>query len=71
MVLSNIKCSLQNNCGLNNTQINLTLVSLFGIVIQGVGFYFIEKDKMNMKLFVFLILVGLVYNVIYFKIYAN
>jgi hypothetical protein len=71
MVLKTIKCTLQNKCGMNKTQINLTLLSLFTIIIQGVGFYFIDKERMNMHLFLFLILFGFIYNVVYYKIYAN
>jgi len=71
MVIKTLKCTLQNKCGMNKTQINLTLLSLFTIIIQGVGFYFIDKERMNMHLFLFLILFGFIYNIVYYKIYAN
>jgi hypothetical protein len=71
MVLDNIRCSLQDKCGMNKTQINLTLLGLLTILIQGIAFYFIEKDKMNVKLFMFLIISGFFYNIIYFKTYAS
>ena len=71
MVLNNLKCSLQDKCGMNKTQINLTLLGLFTIIIQGIGFYFIDKDKLNMKLFMFLIISGFFYNVMYYKTYAS
>ena len=71
MVIKTLKCTLENKCGMNKTQINLTLLSLFTIIIQGVGFYFIDKERMNMHLFLFLILFGFIYNIVYYKIYAN
>ena len=71
MVLDNIKCSLQDKCGMNKTQVNLTLLGLLTILIQGIGFYFIDKDKINIKLFMFLIISGFIYNIVYFKTYAS
>ncbi len=71
MVIKTLKCTLENKCGMNKTQINLTLLSLFTIIIQGVGFYFIDKQRMNMHLFLFLILFGFIYNIVYYKTYAN
>ncbi len=56
---------------MNKTQINLTMLSLFTIIFQGIGFYFIDKDKMNLHLFLFVILFGFVYNVVYYKTFAN
>ncbi len=71
MVIKTLKCTLENKCGMNKTQINLTILSLFTIIFQGIGFYFIDKKRMNMHLFLFVILFGFVYNVVYYKTFAN
>lgn len=71
MFYKKIKCMLKNNCGMNTTQINLTILSLFTIVLQGIGFYFIDRKRMNTQLFFFVILFGFIYNIMYYKTYVN
>jgi hypothetical protein len=71
MVIKTLKCTLENKCGMNKNQINLTLLSLFTIIIQGVGFYFIDKEGINVKMFLFVIVFGFIYNILYYKTYVK
>jgi len=71
MVFNFIKCTLKNKCNMNSNQINLTVLSMFSIIIQGIGFYFMDKEKMRMNLFVLVIIFGFIYNIVYFKTYIN
>jgi hypothetical protein len=66
-----LKCILRDNCDMNPSQVNLTLLSFLTIIIQGIGFYFIDKNKMNIHLFIFVIIFGLIYNIMYYKTYVN
>ena len=56
---------------MNKNQINLTLLSLFTIIIQGIGFYFIDKEGIDIKLFLFVIVFGFIYNILYYKTYVK
>jgi len=71
MLIKTLKCTLENKCGMNKNQINLTLLSLFTIIIQGVGFYFIDKEVIDIRLFLFVIVFRFVYNVLYYKTYVK
>jgi hypothetical protein len=65
------KCKVKNTCGLNVNQLNLVFLATISIVFQGIGFYYIDRDKMNMKLFFMVVVVGILYNILYFKTYLN
>ena len=54
---------------MNDTQLKLTLLSMLTILFQGVGFYFIDKEGMKSKYFIFVIFFGFVYNIMYYKTY--
>jgi hypothetical protein len=71
MVVKNIKSILANKCAMNKTQINLTLLSMFTIMSQGLGFYLINPDKMNSRLFIFVLIFGFIYNILFYKTYVN
>ena len=71
MLIKTLKCTLENKCGMNKNQINLTLLSLFTIIIQGIGFYFIDKEGIDIKLFLFVIVFGFIYNILYYKTYVK
>jgi hypothetical protein len=62
---------LKNQFALSHLQANLTILSMITLFFQGIGFYFIDYDRMNKNSFVFLIIAGLVYNIFYFKTYLN
>lgn len=69
MVYNKLKCSFQNICGMNETQIKLTLLSMFTVIMQGIVFYFIDKKGVKIKFFIFVILFGFFYNIVYYKTY--
>ena len=71
MVVNNIKCFLKDKCLMSKTQINLTLLSMFTILSQGVGFYLLNPDKMNLRLFIFVFIFGFIYNILFYKTYVN
>lgn len=71
MVVKNIKYILKNKCEMSKTQINLTLLSMFTIMSQGIGFYLLNGDNMNTRLFIFVVIFGFIYNILFFKTYAN
>jgi hypothetical protein len=69
MFYNNLKCSLKNTCGMNESQLKMTLLSMFTILFQGIGFYFIDNKGMKYKYFIFVILFGFIYNIMYYKTY--
>lgn len=56
---------------LSHIQANLTILSMITLLFQGIGFYFIDNDRMNTNAFLLLIIIGIVYNIFYFKTYVN
>jgi len=70
MVYKLVKGTLTNKLGMSRIQINLTILSMITIIVQGIGFYFIDKN-MNLKLFIFVVLFGFIYNIVYYKTYLN
>lgn len=71
MVVNNIKYILKDKCSMSKTQINLTLLSMFTILSQGVGFYLLNREKMNSRLFIFVVIFGFIYNILFYKTYVN
>jgi hypothetical protein len=71
MTIEYFKCAVKNTCGLNTTQMNLICIATIAIVCQGIGFYYINRGKMNIKLFIFVVLIGITYNTLYFKTYVT
>ncbi len=71
MPLKSIRSTLKNQFDLNKTQANLILLSTITIVIQGIGFYFIDRSKVNIKLIFAVIFVGFLYNIAFYKSYAS
>ena len=71
MVVNNIKYILKDKCSMSKTQINLTLLSMFTILSQGVGFYLLNKEKMNARLFIYVVIFGFIYNILFYKTYVN
>jgi len=71
MVVNNIKYILKDKCSMSKTQINLTLLSMFTILSQGVGFYLLDSSKMNSRLFIFVVIFGFIYNILFYKTYVN
>ena len=71
MVIKNIKSILKNKCCMTITQVNLTLLSMFTIMSQGVGFYLLDSNKMNSRLFIFVVIFGFIYNILFYKTYVN
>jgi hypothetical protein len=71
MVLQNLKCTLQNTCGMSETQIKLTILAMLTILFQGIGFYFIDKKGIRVELFMFVVIFGFLYNIMYFKTFIN
>jgi hypothetical protein len=71
MPLKSIRSILKKQFNLNKTQANLILLSTITIVIQGVGFYFIDRKKVNVKLIFAVIFVGFLYNIAFYKSYAS
>lgn len=71
MVVNNIKYILKDKCSMSKTQINLTLLSMFTIISQGIGFYFLNKQKMNIRLFILVIIFGFIYNILFYKTYTD
>lgn len=69
MNLKNLKCIIKNTCGMNEQQLKLTILSMFTILFQGFGFYFIDKRGIKTKYFIFLIIFGFIYNIMYYKTY--
>jgi len=69
MNYNNFKCSIKNTCNLNDTQLKMILLSMFTILFQGIGFYFIDKNGMNIKYFIFVMLFGFIYYIMYYKTY--
>ena len=65
------KSFLKDKFALSHLQANLTILSMITLFFQGIGFYFIDNDKMNKNSFIFLMITGLVYNIFYFKTYVN
>jgi hypothetical protein len=51
-----IKNALKNTWGLNKMQINLIIISTIAIIIQGIGFYLIDREKMRFDLFLLVII---------------
>ena len=56
---------------MTKTQVNLTLLSMFTIMSQGVGFYLLDSNKMNSRLFIFVVIFGFIYNILFYKTYVN
>ena len=71
MTIEYFTCAVKNTCGLNTTQMNLIFIATIAIVCQGIGFYYINGRKMNIKLFLFVVVIGIVYNILYFKTYVT
>jgi hypothetical protein len=71
MIIKTLKCTLQDKCGMNKTQIDLTLLSVFTIIFQGFGFYFINKNGVDLRLFLFVVIFGFIYNILYYKTYVT
>lgn len=69
MFYNHLKCSFKNTCSMNETQLKMTLLSMFTILFQGLGFYFIDQKGMKTKYFIFVILFGFFYNIMYYKTY--
>jgi len=69
MYLKNLKCSLKNTCGMNESQLKMTLLSMFTILFQGIGFYFIDQKGIKTRYFIFVIIFGFIYNIMYYKTY--
>ena len=69
MNYNNFKCSIKNTCNLNDTQLKMILLSMFTILFQGIGFYFTNKNGMNIKYFIFVMLFGFIYYIMYYKTY--
>lgn len=69
MVLSDLKCNMKNKCGLSEIQFKLIILSMFTIVFQGVGLYFIDKKGIKAEFFIFVIIFGFFYNIMYYKTY--
>ena len=46
MVYKTIRGTLEDHLSMNNIQINLTILAMITIVVQGIGFYFIDKIKL-------------------------
>ena len=71
MVFNNLKCTLQNTCNMTDTQMKLTILAMLTIVFQGIGFYFIDKKGIRIELFIFVVIFGFLYNILYFKTFKN
>jgi len=71
MVFNNLKCTLQNTCNMTDTQMKLTILAMLTIVFQGIGFYFIDKKGIRIELFIFVVIFGFLYNILYFKTFIN
>ena len=70
-MLKNLKCALEIQCGMTETQIKLTILSMLTIIFQGIGLYFMDKRVIKFNLFIFVIIFGFVYNIMYFKTFIN
>jgi hypothetical protein len=62
---------LKDQFALSHLQANLIILSMITLFFQGMGFYFIDYDRMNKNAFIFLMITGLIYNIFYFKTYVN
>jgi hypothetical protein len=66
-----IRSIMKDKFKLSHLQANLTILSMITLLFQGIGFYFVDSDRMNKNAFLLLIIIGIVYNVFYFKTYVN
>ncbi len=71
MTIKTIRSGLKKQFNLNKTQANLILLSTLTIVIQGIGFYFIDRSKVNVRLIFAVIFIGFLYNIAFYKSYAS
>lgn len=71
MILEGLKCTLKSKCGMTETQMKLTILAMLTILFQGIGFYFIDKKGIRIELFMFVIIFGFLYNIMYFKTFIN
>ncbi len=69
MVLTDFKCNLKNKCGLDDVQMKLIILSMFTIIFQGVGLYLIDKKGIKSRFFIFVVIFGFLYNIMYYKTY--
>ena len=66
-----LRSTLKDRFELSHIQANLTILSMITLLFQGMGFYFLDNDRMNKNAFILLILFGIIYNIFYFKTYVN
>jgi len=66
-----IRSIMKDKFQLSHMQANLTILSMITLLFQGIGFYFIDNNSMNKNAFILLMIIGVVYNVFYFKTYVN
>lgn len=71
MPIKSIRSNLKKKFNLNKIQANLILLSTITIIIQGIGFYFIDRKKVNVKLIFVVIFIGFLYNIAFYKSYAS
>ncbi len=45
---------------LSHLQANLTILSMITLLFQGIGFYFVDNDRMNKNAFLLLLVIGIV-----------
>jgi hypothetical protein len=69
MSFNNFKCKFKEICKLNDNQLKLTMLSMLTILLQGIGFYFIDKKGIKIKYFIFVVIFGFIYNIMFYKTY--
>lgn len=57
--------------GVTNGQFNLIIIGLMTLLFQLVVFYYLNPAKFNIKWALFMIILSLIYNIIYFKFFVH
>mgnify|MGYP003333839029 CR=1 FL=1 len=67
----NIKTYLQDKLDLTENQVNLLILSSVTTIFQGIIYNFIDHKSFSRKYFLLTILMSMIYNLFYYKMYVN
>jgi hypothetical protein len=62
---------LKDILGLTNGQFNLVVIGLMTLLFQIIVFYYMNPDKFNYKYAIYMIILSIIYNIIYFKFFVH
>lgn len=60
-----------NYFGLTEDQKNLTIIYIIGAIAQTLAIWYMDSNKINVRLFVLYLVITIIWSIIYYKMFAD